>query len=132
MGGWSYNRKVADWVNTNLSFRAEYRSIFGKDAPYGNLPCPWHQGLEAVTPAAKVYGNVCHCFGACNRNFTVYDLLRKFWPERLRSIVSSGVIPEDRLVLGRSVKGRSFVYKKPEDYGGVVGSYDFYKWLIED
>lgn len=127
-----YNRKVADWVNANLSFRAEYRSVFGREAPYGNLPCPWHQGLEAVTPAAKIYGNVCHCFGACSRNFTVYDLLRKFWPERLRVIVSSGVIPEESLELGRGVRARSFTYKDPGGFVGVPGSFEFYEWLVSE
>lgn len=128
------SKRLAQWVNSNLSFREEYRAVFGVDPPYGNLPCPWHQGTTAATPAAKIYGNVCHCFGSCNRNYDVYDFLRKFNPQKLRSVAMSGVVPEERLSLSFRPTSRGFSYKRlsdaPQDL--QVGSFVFFEWLSKE
>lgn len=122
--------KVAEWVNQNLSFREEYRSIFGHDAPYGNVHCCFHDNTG--TPAAKIYGNVMKCFGACGRTFTVYDLLRRHAPHRLREVESSGVIPESSLLLRGSVVSDSFSYVRLGDIpvGVGVGTFEFFTHLI--
>lgn len=128
------SRRLAQWVNSNLSFREEYRGVFGVDPPYGNLPCPWHQGASAATPAAKIYGNVCHCFGSCNRNYDVYDFLRKFNPQKLRSVAMSGVVSEERLSLSVRPSSRGFSYKRlsdaPQDL--QVGSFEFFEWMSKE
>lgn len=125
--------KIARWVNDNLSFREEYRLIFGREAPYGNVHCCFHDNVG--TPAAKIYGNRLHCFGACGRSYSVYDLLRLHNPGRLREVALSGVVPEDSFVLSGSVRVSDvFQYKSlsmlPE--GLVVGSFGFFEFLSED
>lgn len=125
------NFRFVSWVNANLDLRSEYRVAFGREAPYGNLPCPWHQGMTADTPAAKIYGNVLHCFGSCDRNFSVYTFLAKFNPGRLREIAGAGVVPEEDVVVGLRVMPRRFQFRQLSDRpsGIKMGSYEFYEWL---
>lgn len=118
------NKKVIDWVNTNLKFREEYARIFGHAAPYGNLPCPWHQGTHANTPAAKIYGNRLKCFGSCGCSYGVYRLLRDFDPGRIVEIKQSGVIGEEAFSFAGSV--RRVDVEDVDVTGLVCGSFEFY------
>lgn len=83
--------KVINYINTNLSIDDEYYDIFGKQIPQGKMFCPFHDNIN--TPAAKRYGNVIHCF-SCNKTYSVYDLLRKYHPERITEIKSSLIIDD--------------------------------------
>ncbi len=84
--------KLVDYINNNCDFRDEYQRIFGKQLGYAKVFCPFHSNHN--TPAAKVYGNTLKCFGVCNRVYTVYDLLKKFDPDRINEIKASVVLPE--------------------------------------
>lgn len=87
-----YSREFIEYVN-NLSIWEEYRNTFGRSLPAGKLFCPFHTNVN--TPAAKVYGNHIKCF-SCNRNYTVFDLLRTFNPSRLDSLSKSIVAGPDK------------------------------------
>jgi hypothetical protein len=78
-----------NYINTTLSFTEEWELVFGHPPSPGNVFCPFHVNSE--TPAAKIYENRLHCF-ACNRNYTVYNLLSKFGPDRLKELASSTLI----------------------------------------
>lgn len=123
--------RLAEWVNSNLSFRDEYRTIFGREAPYGNCACPWHQTGVVNTPAAKIYDNRLKCFGQCGRSYSVFDLLCRFNPERLRSISASGVIPEAVLSTTGIDTQESFTFCRREDVPDtlVVGTFEFFEYL---
>lgn len=97
-----FNPKLAQWVNSNLSFRDEYKAIFGKELDYGTCYCPFHANTD--TKAAKLYGNWLKCYGECQRSYSVYDLLCKFNPDRLRELRYSGVLPEQGVVFRNDVK----------------------------
>lgn len=87
-----YSREFIEYVN-NLSIWEEYRNTFGRSLPAGKFFCPFHTNVN--TPAAKVYGNHIKCF-SCNRNYTVFDLLRTFNPSRLDSLSKSVVAGPDK------------------------------------
>jgi hypothetical protein len=87
-----YSREFIEYVN-NLSIWEEYRNTFGHPLPAGKFFCPFHTNVN--TPAAKVYGNHIKCF-SCNRNYTVFDLLRAFNPSRLDSLSKSVVAGPDK------------------------------------
>lgn len=87
-----YSREFIEYVN-NLSIWEEYRNTFGYSLPAGKFFCPFHANVN--TPAAKVYGNHIKCF-SCNRNYTVFDLLRAFNPSRLDSLSKSVVAGPDK------------------------------------
>lgn len=87
-----YSREFIEYVN-NLSIWEEYRNTFGHFLPAGKFFCPFHTNVN--TPAAKVYGNHIKCF-SCNRNYTVFDLLRAFNPSRLDSLSKSVVAGPDK------------------------------------
>lgn len=87
-----YSKEFIQYVNS-LDIREEYRSTFGSILPTGKFFCPWHHNVN--TPAAKVYGNHIKCF-SCNRNYTVFDLLRTFNPSRLDSLSKSVVAGLDK------------------------------------
>lgn len=87
-----YSREFIEYVN-NLSIWEEYRNTFGRSLPAGKFFCPFHTNVN--TPAAKVYGNHIKCF-SCNRNYTVFDLLRTFNPSRLDSLSKSIVAGPDK------------------------------------
>lgn len=87
-----YSREFIEYVN-NLSIWEEYRNTFGHSLPAGKFFCPFHTNVN--TPAAKVYGNHIKCF-SCNRNYTVFDLLRTFNPYRLDSLSKSIVAGPDK------------------------------------
>lgn len=87
-----YSREFIEYVN-NLSIWEEYRNTFGSPLPTGKFFCPWHHNVN--TPAAKVYGNHIKCF-SCNRNFTVFDLLKTFNSSRLDALSKSVVVGPDR------------------------------------
>lgn len=78
----------ASAINNSLNFCEEYFNIFNKPLPLGKCFCVFHDNTH--TPAAKVYGNVMHCF-VCNRSYTVYDLLKKYNPLRLEEVKSQCV-----------------------------------------
>lgn len=131
------NSRLARWVNENLNFRNEVRRIFGRSLPRGSCFCLWHQGFSGDTPAAKVYDatNSMHCFGQCNRTYTVYNLLWSFDRERLQGIAQSGVIPEE----GFSLRGvvvpvaREHVSSVPRQCPAdiEVGSFEYFTWLAQ-
>lgn len=125
----SYARLV-EWVNSHLSFRDEYQRIFGKELPYGNAFCPFHNNV--VSPAAKLYGNWLKCYG-CGRSYSVFDLLQRFDPDSLKRLSMSGVIPETGFLLRSSVRSSRLRYASLSDVpsGVVLGSFDFYKFLSE-
>lgn len=77
-----YSKEFIDYVN-DLSIRDEYFNTFGTTLPTGKFFCLWHHNVN--TPAAKVYGNHIKCF-SCNRNYTTFDLLRDFNPDRLEHL----------------------------------------------
>ena len=87
-----YSKEFIQYVNS-LDIREEYRNTFGSILPTGKFFCPWHHNVN--TPAAKVYGNHIKCF-SCNRNYTVFDLLRAFNPSRLDSLSKSVVAGPDK------------------------------------
>lgn len=87
-----YSREFIEYVN-NLSIWEEYRNTFGHSLSAGKFFCPFHTNVN--TPAAKVYGNHIKCF-SCNRNYTVFDLLRAFNPSRLDSLSKSIVAGPDK------------------------------------
>lgn len=87
-----YSREFIEYVN-NLSIWEEYRNTFGHSLSAGKFFCPFHTNVN--TPAAKVYGNHIKCF-SCNRNYTVFDLLRTFNPSRLDSLSKSIVAGPDK------------------------------------
>lgn len=87
-----YSKEFIQYVNS-LDVREEYRNTFGSVLPSGKFFCPWHHNVN--TPAAKVYGNHIKCF-SCNRNYTVFDLLRAFNPSRLDSLSKSVVAGLDK------------------------------------
>lgn len=87
-----YSREFIEYVN-NLSIWEEYRNTFDHSLPAGKFFCPFHTNVN--TPAAKVYGNHIKCF-SCNRNYTVFDLLRAFNPSRLDSLSKSVVAGPDK------------------------------------
>lgn len=122
--------RLVEWVNSNLSFRDEYRIIFGREAPYGNCACPWHQTGVVNTPAAKIYGNRLKCFGQCGRSYSVFDLLCRFNPERLRTISASGVVPEAVLYSGVGNQ-ESFMFCRMEDVPDTlgIGTFEFFEYL---
>lgn len=82
--------KLISYINENYDIGDEYYQIFGKSLPSGKFFCPFHDNKN--TPSAKRYGNVIHCFGACGRSFSVYDLLKRFNPNRIEEIKSSTLI----------------------------------------
>lgn len=77
------NKELIAYINETLSFTDEWEGIFGHPPNIGNVFCPFHVNKD--TPAAKVYGNKLHCF-SCQRNYSVYDLLKRFAPERIKEI----------------------------------------------
>ena len=81
--------KIIDYINNNLDIDQEYQRIFSRKIPTGKMYCLWHDNTN--TPAAKRYGNVIHCF-SCGKNYTVYDLLKKYDPKRIEEIKSSIII----------------------------------------
>lgn len=83
--------RLIDYINSNLDIDSEYYTIFRKHIPQGKMFCPFHSNTN--TPAAKRYGNVIHCFGVCNKSYSVYDLLSKFNPDRINEIKSTIIIP---------------------------------------
>ena len=100
-----YNKRLAEYVNSNFSFADEWVRIFGKELPTGNVFCPFHENTN--TPAAKVYGNGLKCF-SCQRYYSVYDLLRKFDPEKLVRLNRSILLPAG-LGSGSAVRRIPFV-----------------------
>ena len=128
--------KLAVWVNSNLSFRDEVRRIFGRTLPRGSCYCLWHQGFSGDTPAAKVYDetNSMHCFGSCNRTYTVYNLLWSFDRERLHAIARSGVIPEEGVTfrgMPTEVLPVSSLAIPDVPQGIEPGSFEYYQWLSQ-
>lgn len=101
--------KVIDYINSSLSFKDEYKRIFGKSVPEGKMFCPFHNNVN--TPAAKVYGNVLKCF-SCNRIYTVYDLLKKYDPKRIEEVKQSNILP-DVDTKSKQIKLVSFDRNKP-------------------
>lgn len=126
----SYAR-LAEWVNSNLSFRDEYQRIFGKELPYGNAFCPFHHNVDS--PAAKLYGNWLKCYG-CGRSYSVFDLLQRFDPDSLKRLSMSGVIPETGFLLRSSVRSSRLRYASLSDVpsGVVPGSFDFFNYLASN
>ena len=87
--------KIIDYINNNLDIDQEYQRIFGRKIPTGKMYCLWHDNTN--TPAAKRYGNVIHCF-SCGRNYTVYDLLKKFDPKRIEEIKGTIILNDRRII----------------------------------
>lgn len=113
------NERVRDYINSSLSFAEEYELIFGKQLGTNKVFCPFHYNVN--TPSAKLYGNVLKCF-SCSRSYTVYDLLMKYNPDKIKEVSRSSilhvkdvslryhktqlkVIPRDQLNLDQSVFG---------------------------
>lgn len=84
--------KLAKYVNEHYDVRELYKEVTGRVPPEGKCFCPFHHNVN--TPAAKIYGNALKCFGQCNRLFTPYDFLKKFFPEELTKVVQSVVLEE--------------------------------------
>lgn len=126
-----FNPKLAQWVNSNLSFRDEYKAIFGKELDYGTCYCPFHANTD--TKAAKLYGNWLKCYGECQQSYSVYDLLCKFNPDRLRELRYSGVLPEQGVVFRNDVKPVVFSYASASDIPSdlVPGSFEFYIFISD-
>lgn len=80
----------------------EYTRIFGDSPRVGKIFCPFHENSH--TPAAKVYGNIIKCFGACGRSFSVYDLLRRYDPDRIVTLKSSMLLPDTAKASSKSIK----------------------------
>jgi hypothetical protein len=89
------NKALKHWINNNVSFPEEWEIVFGRPPRPGNEYCPFHPNTG--TPAGKVYGNIFKCF-SCGRSYTVYDLLTKFNPDRIKTLAASApsylIIPE--------------------------------------
>lgn len=80
--------KIIDYINT-LPFDKEYERIFRRPMPVGKVFCPFHPNTN--TPSGKLYGNILHCF-SCNRNYTTYDLLKKYDPDKINQISQTQII----------------------------------------
>lgn len=104
-----YNKKLADYVNQTYDIRSIYQSITGRKPGSGKVFCPVHNNHN--TPAAKIYGNNLKCFGICNCIYTPYDLLVRFYPDELKKIESSIVLPESE----QSNKKFSFIQRDKLD-----------------
>jgi len=89
--------KIIDYINNNLDIGVEYQAIFGREIPNGKFSCPFHTNVN--TPSAKRYGNGIRCFGHCQRWYSVYDLLKRFNPERINEVASSILIEEQKQTL---------------------------------
>ena len=83
--------RIIDYIN-DLSIDDEYEALFGKTIPGGKFSCLFHENHN--TPAMKRYGNRLHCFGKCQRTYGVYDLLKKFNPERINEIKQTIELPQ--------------------------------------
>lgn len=95
------NKSVIRFINENLVFTEEWENIFGREPNLGNVYCPFHNNKD--TPAAKIYGNHLHCF-SCQRNFSVYDLLNKFDPERIKEVTRSIIISNTTTDMNKRIK----------------------------
>lgn len=92
--------KLIYYINNNLDIAEEYANIFGKRIPQSKMFCPFHHNTD--TPAAKRYGNIIKCF-SCNKAYSVYDLLLKYAPERIKQVKET-VIIEEEVIYSKSVK----------------------------
>lgn len=92
--------KLIDYIN-NLPLGSYYSQIFGEELPIGKFFCPFHHNVN--TPAAKVYGNVIHCF-SCNKNYTTYDLLKRYYPQEISRINKEVILPQNPRVVNSNLR----------------------------
>lgn len=71
-----------------------YERVTGVKPPVnGKVFCIFHDNHN--TKAAKIYGDkYLKCFGACQRAWTCYDVLKKYFPEELDRVNRTVVLPE--------------------------------------
>lgn len=84
--------KIIDYINEHYDVRALYQEVTGRTPGNAKIYCPFHDNHN--TPAAKIYGNSMKCFGECNRMFSPYDFIKRFFPEEIDKIKQKILVPE--------------------------------------
>lgn len=89
--------KLREFVNKEYDLAEVYELCTGKHPPTGKCFCPFHDNKN--TPAAKIYGNVLHCF-VCGKNYGPYEFLQKFYPEKLEEM-KTVVLDTEQIRIGK-------------------------------
>lgn len=84
------NYKTIDFINNNFDIHDVYRHCLGRPLGDAKIVCPnpEHRHVNN-TPSAKCYGNKIKCFGACQRTFGCYDLLKWYDPDKINEVRST-------------------------------------------
>ena len=85
-----------NYVNSNYDIRELYYKVTGHKAGNGKVFCPFHHNVN--TPAAKIYENTMMCFGSCHKLYKPYDFLSKFFPDELKKVKETIIIPDSKSV----------------------------------